>query len=231
MARRARQHRRNQTVDFDDEEAVLAEVAKALKEDPEECSIEEDRGLTSFGEGTVYRVECGRTEYCVVEDNDAAYALAKASVTQDLESEPENFDKNFLEGHINKDRLRRDLRSDVEEMIRDDLRNMSDREFWRTADRYIDVPEEDDDGDMPDVDDYLDDVADAMAAERLKDPMEYLEEIYGDEAAAQAIKIAGFDIDAAAEDAVDTDGWQHFLARYDGNSDETKSGFVFWREN
>jgi len=228
---RSRQHRRNENVDFNDEEAVLGEVAKALKEDPEDCSIDEDRGLTGFGEGIVYRVKCGRMEYCVVEDDDAAYALAKASVSQDLEHEPEIFSKDFLEGHINKDRLRRDLRSDVEEMIRDDLREMSDREFWKRAESYIEVPDEDEDGDRPDVDDYLDDVADAMVEERLKDPMEYLEEIYGDEAAAQAIKIAGFDIDAAAEDAIDTDGWQHFLARYDGNSEETRSGFVFWREN
>ena len=226
-----RKHRRNDSTDFGDEDAVLVEVAKKLGEDPEDCSIEENRGLTSFGEGTVYTVTCGRMEYSVAESNDAAYDLAKASVTQDLEHEPEIFDKDFIESHINKDRLRRDLHSDVRDMAEEDLRQMSDREFWRTAERYIDVPEEDDDGDMPDTEDYVDDVADAMAEERLKDPMEYLEEIYGDEAAEQAIEIAGFDIDAAAEDAVDTDGWQHFLARYDGTSDETKSGFVFWREN
>lgn len=231
MARRARQHRRNEKVDFDDEDAVLAEVAAALKEDPEDCSIEEDKGLTSFGEGTVYRVTCGRTEYCVVEDDDAAYALAKAVVTQDLENEPEIFNKDFIESHINTDRLRRDLHNDVRDMAEEDLRDMSDREFWRTAENYIEVPEEDEDGDMPDTDDYVEDVAEKMAEERLKDPMEYLEEIYGDEAATQAIKIAGFDVDAAAEDAVDTDGWQHFLSRYDGNSDETASDFVFWREN
>lgn len=228
---RSRRHRRNEKVDFGDEGAVLEEVAKALKEDPDECSIDEDRGLTGFGEGTVYRVKCGRTEYCVVEDDDAAYALAKASVTQDLEQEPEIFSKDFLEGHIDKDRLRRDLHNDVRDMAEEDLRQMSDREFWRTAERYIGMPEEDEEGDMPDTDDYVEDVAEKMAEERLKDPMGYLEEIYGDEAAAQAIKIAGFDIDAAAEDAIDTDGWQHFLARYDGNSEETRSGFVFWREN
>lgn len=227
---RSRRHRRNEKVDFDDEEAVVAEVAKELKEDPEDCSIEEDRGLTSFGEGVAYRVKCGRIEYIVVEDDDAAYALAKAVVTQDLESEPEIFNKDFIESHINTDRLRRDLHNDVRDMAGEDLRQMSDREFWRTAERYIDVPEEDDDGDMPDTDDYVEDVAEKMAEERLKDPMEYLEEIYGDEAAAQAIKIAGFDIGAAAEDAVNTDGWQHFLSHYDGNSEETASGFVFWRE-
>ena len=155
----------------------------------------------------------------------------KRSSRRTWKNEPEIFNKDFIESHINTDRLRRDLHNDVRDMAEEDLRDMSDREFWRTAERYIDVPEEDEDGDMPDTDDYVEDVAEKMAEERLKDPMEYLEEIYGDEAAAQAIKIAGFDVDAAAEDAVDTDGWQHFLSHYDGSSDETESDFVFWREN
>jgi len=228
---RTRRQRRNGPADFDDEEAVLTEVARELGEDPEDCSISENRGLTGFGEGIVYEVKCGRMEYSVVENDDAAQELAKAVVTQDLEQEPEIFDKDFIASHINTDRLRRDLHNDVRDMAEEDLRQMSDREFWRTAEGYIDVPEEDDDGDMPDVDDYIEDVAEKMAEERLKDPMEYLDDIYGDDAAAQAIQIAGIDIDAAADDAVDTDGWQHFLARYDGNSSETKSGFVFWREN
>jgi len=30
---------------------------------------------------------------------------------------------------------------------------------------------------------------------------------------------------------VKDDGWQHHLSRYDGNSTETKTGFVYWREN
>ncbi len=218
-------------VNFSDEDAVLAEVAKKLGEDPEDLEIEGNSGLTGFGEGVVYQISAGKREWLVAESDDAAHALALEVVKQDLEHEPEIFSKDFLESHIDKDRLRRELDSDVREMAEEDLRDMRDREFWRTAERYIDVPEEDDDGDMPAPEDYIDDVAEKMTEERLKDPMDYLSDIYGDEAAEQAIKIAGFDIAAAAEDAVDTDGWQHFLSRYDGNSTETKSGFVFWREN
>lgn len=217
---------------FLDEDRVLAEVAKELGEDPEDLEIESDSGLTSFGEGGVYRISAGNREWCVVESVDVAYDLAKAVVTQDLESEPDLFSKAFLESHIDTDKLRRELKSDVQSMAEEELRDMSDREFWRTAERYIDVPEEDDEGEMPDSDDYVDDVAEKVADERLQDPMDYLSDIYGDEeAVAQAIKIAGIDVDAAAEDAVDSDGWEHFLARYDGNSDETASGFVFWRES
>jgi len=67
--------------------------------------------------------------------------------------------------------------------------------------------------------------------EQLRDPMQYLDDICGDDAAAQAIKIAGIDVEAAAEDAVDTDGAGHFLSIYDGETHETKSGLVYWRAN
>jgi hypothetical protein len=222
-------------IDFSDQDAVLEEVAKELDIDADELDIVTNTGLESFGACDVYEVRIRRSKngktWSVVESSDDMEALALAVVKQDLEHEPEIFEKSFIEQHINTDRLRRDLESDVRNMTEEDLREMSDRQFWKTAENYIDVPEEDEDGGMPDPDDFIEDVAEAMVEERLKDPMEYLEEIYGDEAAAKAIEIAGFDIDAAAQDAVDTDGAEHFLARYDGNSHETPSGFVFWRDN
>lgn len=235
MARKAaRKHRRNETVDFDDEDSVLAEVAKKIDAEPEDCSIKEDRGLTSFGEGTVYRVECGRMEYLVVESDDAAQALAKAVVTQDLEHEPEIFNKEFLARHIDTDRLRRELEPDLLNSRIDDLSSERSDDFWDEYEREgFEAPEEDEDGDRRDPEQSeIEELAERQTEDQLRDPMRYLEDIYGDdEAVEQAMKIAGFDISAAAEDAVDEDGWQHFLSRYDGNSDETKSGFVFWREN
>jgi len=220
-------------IDFDDEEAVLAEFAATAGEDPDDLKIDDSgRGLSSFGAGTVYYVQTrgGRRGWCIAESDDDAREVALAVVRQDLDDEPELFDKNFLEQHINTDRLRRDLESDVRDGIEEELRDMRPRDFWKMADDYIDVPEEDEDGDMPDPEDYIEDMAEKITTERLRDPMNYLEDIYGsEEAVKQAIEIAGIDINAAAEDAVDTDGWQHFVGTYDGNSYETKSGLVYWR--
>ncbi len=221
-------------IDFSDEETVLAEIARELDIDPDDLEIEENDGLSSFGTGTVYTIRLahgGSKEWSVVEDYDQQHALALEVVKQDLEEDPSIFNQDFIERHINMDRLRRDLESDVQNGNEEQLREMSDREFWRTAERYIDVPEEDDDGDMPDPEDYIDDVANAMTDEQLKDPMSYLEDIYGDDAAKRAIEIAGIDVNAAAEDAVDTDGEAHFLARYDSNDYHTKNGLVYWRDN
>lgn len=215
------------TVDFDNEDAVLAEVAKALKTKPDDLSIEEEQGLGSFGVGRVYRVEWGRQEYVVVEDHDQMRELALEVVKQDLEQEPEIFTQSWLEDFVDKDRLRRDLHSDVFNMTYEDLEEMDEDELVQLAQDYgVDQPTEESEFEWD-----IDELAGKITKEKLRDPMQYLKDIYGDEAAQKAIEIAGIDIDAAAEDAVDTDGAEHFLSRYDGNYYETKSGFVYWREN
>ncbi len=224
-------------IDYGDEEAVLADVAKALDADIEECVIDEDRGMSSFGEDTVYQVDWGVEEYHVAENYDQAYALAVAVVKQDLESEPELFNKDFIESHINTDRLRDELESDVVNMRIEDLEDMADRrpdDFWKDYEREgFEAPEENEDGERPEpTHNEIEELAQKQAEEQFQDPMEYLEDLYGKEdAVKEAIRIAGIDVDAAADDAVDTDGWEHFLARYDGNSNTTDSGLVYWRVN
>jgi hypothetical protein len=223
-------------IDYDDEDAVLAVVAKELETDVEELKIEEDSGLSGFGEGTVYLISEGRNiKYNVAENYDQAYALAVAVVKQDLEQEPEIFNKDFLESHINKDKLRDALEGDelnsrIDDLTYDAERNPDD--FWKEYEREgWDAPEENEDGERREpTSSEIEELAEAQVKERLSDPMQFLEDIYGDEAAAKAIEIAGIDIDAAAADDVDTNGWEHFLAR-DGNSHETGSGLVYWRVN
>jgi hypothetical protein len=219
-------------IDFGDEDAVLAEVARALEMDPEELRIRRSH-LSDFGAGDVYEVASGRMEWNVVESDDAERELAIAVVTQDLESEPEIFEPHFIESHIDKDRLRRELHSDILSMREEDLREMRDREFWREWESEgWELPEEDEDGELPEPDDsQIEELAERQTEEQLRDPLAYLEDIYGDEAAKKAIEIAGIDIEAAAEEAVDTDGPAHFLAHYDGNSQTTRGGLVYWRVN
>lgn len=78
----------------------------------------------------------------------------------------------------------------------------------------------------------IEQLATSMTEAELKDPMQYLEGIYGKEdAVKKAIEIAGIDVDAAAEEAVSVDGPSHFLSSYDGNSYTTDGGLVYWRVN
>ena len=225
-------------IDFNDEDAVLAEVASELDIDPEDLKIK-DSHLSRFGTGTVYEITTrgGREEWFVVENADQERELALAFVKQDLDDQPEIFTQSFIEQHIDTDRLRRDLESDVLDMEMNDWTDIANDDpdrFWRDYEREgFDAPEEDEDGNRPEPNQsQIEELAEKLAEEQLRDPMEYLEDIYGKEdAVKQAIRIAGIDIDAAAEDAVDTDGPAHFLSSYDGNSYETKSGLVYWRHN
>jgi hypothetical protein len=255
--------------DFEDADAVLREFCKAEKEDPADWKIEEDKGLGSFGEGTAYRLTCGpHREYQIVESEDVLRELALAVVKQDLEQEPEIFNKDFIEQHIDKEKLRDALMSDVTDSAYDSLKDEAERhsidfmkehsldipvpsekqvrdfaedgadEDHSASDRYDRVREQDPEsqwieiGEEPEVEDSdIVEAAEEQAKGELRDPMEYLEGIYGSEAAEQAIRIAGIDIDAAAEEAVDTDGPEHFICHYDGNSHTTKSGFAYWRSN
>jgi hypothetical protein len=226
---------RKTEIDFSDEDAVLAEIAHELDIDPDDLSIEEAPGMAGFGTGTVYEISTsgGRKSWQVVENYDQMEELAIAFVKQDLEEDPSMFNKDFIEQHIDMDRLRRDLESDVLDMRINDLTEMRANDFWDEYEREgFEAPEADEDGDRPDPDhSEIEELAERQTEATLKNPLDYLEEIYGDDAAAKAIEIAGIDINAAAEDAVSTDGPEHFVARYDGNSHTTPSGLVYWRDN
>ena len=227
------------SIDFGDEDAVLAEIASEIDVPVEDLRIKEDSGLSSFGAGTVYEIETrdGKREWCVVEDSDVEYALALAIVSQDLEHEPEIFNKSFLEGQIDEKKLRDELWSDAYDsnydMCNDEAENNPD-DFWsRYEGDGFEAPEENEDGERRDPkSSEVDELTKSLTEEQLKDPMGYLEDIYGkEEAATKALEIVGFDIDKAAEEAVDTDGAAHFLSTYDGQTHESKNGLVWWRRN
>lgn len=211
------------------EKSVLREMAKELDVSIDDLSIEDyDPG---FGTGDMFRVEHGRAEYVVARNDTDAHALAIAMVTQDLENEPEIFNKDFIESHIDKDRLRRDLMSDVQNMKYEDLKEEAEQRPEKfIKDNDLDSPEPGEEIAVSNSD--VETVAEREAEEVLKDPIGYLEDIYGrEEAMAKAIEIAGIDVREAADEAVRTDGEGHFLSSYDGNTNNTHSGFVYWRTN
>ena len=97
-------------------------------------------------------------------------------------------------------RLKDDLWSDVLNMNIETLEDRSDDEFWREYEGAgFDAPEEDEDGERSEPDQsQIEELAEKQTEEQLSDPMQYLDDLYGNEAAAKAIEIAGIDIDAAA---------------------------------
>ena len=183
-----------------------------------------------------YEVQLGNKAYAVAADDDAAYKMAIEYVTDSLKDDPTMFNQDFLEQHLDEKKLRKvvyDSRMDDDYV--EELAEHQPDDFWDLAAR-LDVgtalPNTDDDGErLEPTQKQINAVKKAYAKEAADDPMEYFRDIYGDEAFKHAIKAAGIDIKAAAEAAVDADGWQHHLAHYDGNSDTTASGLVYWRTN
>lgn len=230
MAKRNPKRAARKQVDFDDEDAVGKEMAKELGVD--RLAIRESH-YADFGAGKIYLVESGHEEYYVAENEDQAEELALAMVKQDLENEPEIFNKSFLESHIDTGKLRDALYSDVYDMRFEDADQMRPGDFWDAYEAEgFTAPDEDEDGDRPDpTNAQIDELAESQAKAQLKDPMQWLEEIYGEEATGKAMEMVGFDIDAAAQEAVNVDGVGHFLSPYDGTLHDTPSGFVYWRHN
>lgn len=227
--------RKAATVDFDDVDSVKRAMAKELEVGPEDINIEESH-YSDFTGDTYYRIDFGgNQEYYVAKDTDSAYDLAVAMVKQDLEEDPSMFNQSFIEGHIDTDRLRRDLESDVSNSNYEYFNDMRDSELEREVRDRLRLDDEDflvEDGEFKDRDSMVEKLAEDLTEEQLKDPMSYLEDIYGKEdAVKKAIEIAGIDEKAAAEEAVDTDGMGHFLSGYDGEYHEGPDGIIWWRHN
>ena len=198
------------------EEDAVPDLAKALGVDPTAISDfkEEDKGGTFTAEGIEYRFFNGEDE---------AYSTAVDQVKEDLSNEPEIFNQDWLQGHFDGDRWLDDFHSDAEEWVRESP------ESYTT---FIDNEEPaEEDGTYSDdqiekmLEGYLNDIRERGVLEFLKGDLGY----DGDALAKQILSY--IDINEASEDAVDTDGWPHFLSRYDGEYETTDGGLVYFREN
>lgn len=234
----AKKKREPKKIDIDNEDDVIAEMAKALDVDANDLTIASGGRYGNYdgSAGTVWQVDLGDREYFVVADHEVAEAYAIARVAEDLQDQPEMFNKDFLERHINTEKLAEALHSDVLEQRRESLTEADASEFWEDAEGSgisMYIPEEDEDGERRDpTTEEIDELAEALTNEQLKDPMQYLEDIYGrDDASKHAIEIAGIDIDAASKEAVRDDGPGHYLSSYDGDTHETPGRFTYWRQS
>jgi hypothetical protein len=237
--------------DRTDEEKELIEATdkETLKQIQDELSIK-DGDISSFREeqSGVYEFDIGNQTYYLFDDEDTAEEFAKDRVREDLEENPDLFTPSWLENHIDTENLRDQLESYVSDSNRsyyDDIASESDKEYQNRQIAELvqsgfldddDVRDENgellDEDEIKGVDNAVEEAVEKMTEEQLEDPMQYLEDIYGkQDAMKEAIRIAGIDIDEATDDAISQDGWQHFIASYDGNSIDLPNGRVLVRTN
>jgi hypothetical protein len=164
--------------------------------------------------------------YYMVESEEEAEAIALERVREDLESEPTLFNQDWLESHLDTDRM-------LEEMIQD-FDDLTDGEMatdWFDEDEIRDALELGEDADVSEVtmaDMQGTDIYDQKAKDRAEGVV-YNKSDFGAYFPKERL-IDYLDIESAAEEAVSVDGWQHFISHYDGDSDQTKKGRVFWRD-
>jgi hypothetical protein len=235
----SRKPRKPCVADFDDEDQVLGEIARELDIDRDEIIIKGGACPNGYGNGYHLLTHGGGKEWFVMRNDDEFEEAAVEGVKNDLQESPESFEPNFIQHHIDMNRLRLNLSSDLSDSNTDYVTDLEPERFWReTSDRGLDIPDDVqaalDAGDDPreptgaEEEKFEED----MTNEQLKDPIRYLEDIYGrEDAQKKAAEIGGIDVDAAAEEAVRVDGAAHFMCSYDGNYETSPSGFIYWRHN
>lgn len=209
---------------------VLLDMARELDVPPTDLEVTEGRPYDDS-----FEVVHGNESYVVVPDEATAYNIALERVKEDLENSPSSFSSSFIEAHIDQKELKKyvfDARLDDDYV--EELAERQPDDFWRLAARFgVGAPDPDEDGEMPEPSARtIREVKRGYAEDEAENPMSFFENMYGaEEAVQQAVDAVGIDVEAAAEDAVDTDKWQRFLAHYDGNAYTTDSGLVYWRTN
>ena len=187
-----------------------------LREEIEETLDLSDGRYSSWGEAG--KVEVDGQEYNIICDEDEAERIAREIVKQDLQEQPESFTRDWLEGFVDTSRFLDDLRADIESWVEE------------SPESYITEEPEGEDGEYTEeqkrkaVDEYLENIEDQGVINWLEKELGYSgDQLFN--------KISPYlDVNEAAENAVNTDGWAHFLSLYDGDYDTTDNGLVIFKE-
>jgi hypothetical protein len=218
------------------DEKAVADLAKSLSVDVAEITdfkVDSDDGGTFKAEGVEYRFFW--TE-------DVAERVATEQVHNDLENEPELFNQEWLNSQIDEGKAR-DFFSEVynewNQSYATDIDGEPSHEGLssRLADELVERQIVDKDEALAegfDAQEHIDAFVEKMTEDQIREGMggyDYYVSNFGeDEAKKLVMKNNLIDIDAAAEDAVSTDGWAHFLSHYSGDYETTEKGLVYFRE-
>ena len=160
-------------------------------------------------------------EYVFIESEEIAEGIAIDQVEEDLEEDPGMFTQSWLQDFIYiYDIDKRIMCNEEEDFIRESV----------TEDLNIE--------DFGSEEDYNNEIEEAVKTRldeyetSLDDPIEYFVDEQGIYSVEDLMKQnwINIKIDEAAEDAVRTDGWAHFLSRYDGEHKTTENGIVYFRD-
>lgn len=209
---------------------------------------------TDSGEGASFTAD--GVEYNLIKDADEAERIAKASLVDLFSSDPGSIGENLASQFLYiSDTDRRVIGADDAsaraEDLRYDLGKENFEEVFDQTDKYkeeyealqekLDAEEDSDKQDEikeeivklaeKSIEEWESDYSDEVE-EALKDPVHYLVKDQGIYSMEDLMKASFIQIDyeEMAQYVIDSDGWASTISMYDGNYDETKNGYVYFRE-
>lgn len=213
-------------LDFDTPEEL--KVALALKELAEEEN-EDQADLIDNVEEYHYPDSYKANNWIVFIDEDDARTATINQVREDLESDPEMFNQDWLMSIIDVEKaevLFREIYNEWNYSYAEDIESesSSDPEFDNRQ------QEEMAKAGVDDIDDFVEYLTQNQINEGTGG-YDHFKSNFGEEEAKKLVMEHNLiDIDEAAESAVNTDGWEHFLSAYDGNYNNLPSDAVYFRE-
>ena len=186
----------------------------------------------TFGESGSFKAD--GEEYNWIESEDEAERIALEIVKNDLESEPEIFNQDWLQEFISISDT--DIRMIASEDADSRIEGMSDEDILGEAGMQDEYDEEENDDKKEEILDQAretahEKISDEIESE-LEDPIQFFVHDQGTYTVQDLMKqnFISIDTDAAADSAISADGWAHFLSLNDGNYDTTSGGVVYFRE-
>jgi hypothetical protein len=189
---------------------ILEYIAKEENEDLEDLLMEAEEGY--------YPQSVKTDNWMMFADSDDAESAAIEYVTNTIQSEPELLNQSWLLGHIDTDACENYFR---------DMYNESNYEYVHDLDDER-LEDEMKDAGVTTKDDLVEYMTDWQIDEG-EGGLTHYRDNFGEEEAAKIVVDNNFiDVDAAARDAVNIDGWAHFLSGYSGDYTETPEYGVYF---
>jgi len=211
------------------EENIKKELAEDLKVEVDDIEIKDQ--VSGY---EIYDVKVNDEEYQIAMSEDEAESLALERVEEDLENEPSLFNQDWLMQFIEiSDTDRRMISGEEADNLVDEV--YDDDDILEKADKLEDYNATEDESEQEELLEEAKEIIRELEGDKiydeLSDPIQYFVEDKGIYTIEELLKapFIRINITEAKNDAIATDGWQHFIASYDGESHETKSGFVYWR--
>jgi len=169
-------------------------------------------------------------DYVIIQDENEATRIAIEQVKNDLEEDPQLFNQTWLQDFTYISECDKDIMvSEEENYIREMVTENSENEiFENEEDKEKWIDEED-------KEKWIDETVKERLKgyeEGLEDPINYFVNEQGMFSVADLMTQSwiNIDVEKAAEDAVQLDGWPHFLSHYDGEYEETENGLIIFRD-